>query len=63
VPATVGGVETISFEDAFDAEARETFGDLGPGASTESGERSGDRGDRGSRGDRHGGDHRRPRRR
>jgi polyribonucleotide nucleotidyltransferase len=61
-PAAVAAVEsgpaTVSFEDAFDAEAREVFGDLGP--STEA---SGDR-DRG--GDRRGGgDHRggRPRRR
>src|SRR4051812_14487197 len=40
-----GGVETVSFEDSFDAELRQEFGDLGP---AEVG--SGDRGDRGGRG-------------
>ena len=41
------GRETVSFEDAFDAEMREEFGDLGPGTERPSG---GDRGDRGDRG-------------
>jgi polyribonucleotide nucleotidyltransferase len=45
-----GGVETVSFEDSFDAELRQEFGDLGP---AEVG--SADRGDRGSRGGRGGG--------
>ena len=40
---------TASFEDAFDAEMRETFGDLGP-TSDGGGERGGDRGGRGDRG-------------
>jgi polyribonucleotide nucleotidyltransferase len=44
-----GGRDTVSFEDAFDAELREEMGDLGPVAS--SGDRGGrDRGDRGGRG-------------
>lgn len=43
--------ETVSFEDSFDAEIREEFGDLGPGN-----DRGGDRGgDGGGRGDRRGG--------
>ena len=42
------GADVVSFEDAFEAEARETFGDLGP--STEAGgSEGGDRGDRGGR--------------
>jgi len=41
--------ETVSFEESFDAELRQEFGDLGP---AEVG--SGDRGDRGSRGGRGG---------
>jgi polyribonucleotide nucleotidyltransferase len=40
------GREEVSFEDSFDAELRQEFGDLGPA------EVSGDRGDRGGRGDR-----------
>src|SRR4051794_18509649 len=42
-----GGAETVSFEDAFDAELREEFGDLGPAEAA--GDRGGDRG-RGGRG-------------
>jgi polyribonucleotide nucleotidyltransferase len=45
--------ESVSFEDAFDAELREEFGDLGP-ASAVGGDRGGDRGS--DRGDRRGGD-------
>ncbi|HEV3227403.1 MAG TPA: polyribonucleotide nucleotidyltransferase, partial [Acidimicrobiales bacterium] len=45
-----GGAEVVSFEDAFDAELREEFGDLGPAEAA-----SGDRGDRGDRGPRGGG--------
>jgi polyribonucleotide nucleotidyltransferase len=45
--------ESVSFEDAFDAELREEFGDLGPAAAV-SGDRGGDRGS--DRGDRRGGD-------
>jgi polyribonucleotide nucleotidyltransferase len=55
-PALVGGAEVVSFEDAFDEEARATFGDLGPAAAP-----GGDRPEHGDRGDR-GGD-RAPRRR
>jgi polyribonucleotide nucleotidyltransferase len=44
------GVEVVSFEDSFDAELRDEFGDLGP-AEVASGDR-GDRGDRGGRGGR-----------
>jgi polyribonucleotide nucleotidyltransferase len=48
-----GGRETVSFEEAFDAEVREEFGDLGP-ASTSGGDsgggRGGERRDRGRRG-------------
>ena len=40
-PVSVGaGPETISFEDAFDAEAREAFGDLGPAGEPPAAERS-----------------------
>ncbi|HEX4822380.1 MAG TPA: polyribonucleotide nucleotidyltransferase [Acidimicrobiales bacterium] len=52
--SSASGVETVSFEDSFDAELREEFGDLGP-AEVSSGDR-GDRGDRGSRGGRGGRD-------
>jgi len=45
--------ETVSFEDSFDAEIREEFGDLGPGSDRPGGADRGDRGDRG--GDRSGG--------
>ena len=48
-PAEAGGAEVVSFEDAFDAEVRQEFGDLGPAATT-----SGDGGGRG--GERRGGD-------
>jgi polyribonucleotide nucleotidyltransferase len=55
LPAAVGAA-TVNFEDAFDAEIRQTFGDLGPetvAADTRGGEPRGDRGDRGEgRGDR-----------
>jgi polyribonucleotide nucleotidyltransferase len=47
-----GGRETVSFEDAFDAEIREEFGELGPGSERPGGSGGGDR-DRG--GDRRGG--------
>ena len=52
-PAASSGAETVSFEDSFEAEAKETFGDLGP-ASTDGGGRGGERrgGDRGRRGGR-----------
>jgi polyribonucleotide nucleotidyltransferase len=46
-----GDREYVSFEDAFDAEARSEFGDLGPAPVHEGGSRS-DRGDRGGRGGR-----------
>src|SRR5690606_35003874 len=50
---TGGDRQNVSFEDSFDAEIREEFGDLGPGAERPSG---GDRGDRGGdRGGRRGG--------
>ena len=53
-PSEGGGRETVSFEDAFDAEVRQEFGDLGPAASTgdAGGGRGGERrgGDRGRRG-------------
>jgi polyribonucleotide nucleotidyltransferase len=45
--------ETVSFEDAFDAEIREEFGELGPGAERPGGgggDRGGRGGDRGGRG-------------
>ena len=54
-PALVGA-ETASFEDQFDAEVRETFGDLGPagvpGGSDAGPDRGGDRGGRSGGGDR-----------
>ncbi|MDQ3305535.1 MAG: hypothetical protein M3535_06055, partial [Actinomycetota bacterium] len=40
-PAAPAGVATVSFEEAFDAEIGNEFGDLGP--ETGSTERSGDR--------------------
>ncbi len=40
-----GGRDEVSFEDSFDAELREEFGDLGP--AEVGGDRGGDRGDRG----------------
>jgi polyribonucleotide nucleotidyltransferase len=45
--APAGDDDVVSFEAAFDAEAREAFGDLGPGGSAggrDAGERGGDRG-------------------
>jgi polyribonucleotide nucleotidyltransferase len=51
-PAPVGA-DVVSFEDAFDSEARETYGDLGPGGSAggrDGNDRGGDRGNRGGRG-------------
>jgi polyribonucleotide nucleotidyltransferase len=61
--ASAGGAAAeVSFEDAFDAELREEFGDLGPAeASSGGGDRGGDRGGRGrGRGGRgRGGDRRR----
>ncbi|MGE3620773.1 MAG: polyribonucleotide nucleotidyltransferase, partial [Acidimicrobiia bacterium] len=61
--ASSGGAAaaTVSFEDSFDAEIREEFGDLGP-AAAEGGSDRGDRGERGDRGGRRGGGGRRPRR-
>jgi len=50
--AEVGAARAVSFEDSFEAEAREAFGDLGPAG----GEDRGDRGDRSDRGDRDRGD-------
>ena len=58
-----GGDDVVSFEDAFDAEVREEFGDLGPAAAgaregSGGGGRGGDRGGRsgGRRGGGRGGD-------
>jgi polyribonucleotide nucleotidyltransferase len=50
-PAEASGAEVVSFEDTFDAEVAQEFGDLGP-AATEGGGRGGERrgGDRGRRG-------------
>jgi polyribonucleotide nucleotidyltransferase len=49
-PSTsVSGAEVVSFEDSFDAELRQEFGDLGPAEATPGGDRGGDRG-RGGRG-------------
>jgi len=63
-PVTVGAsTDTISFEDAFDAEAREVFGDLGPAGEPSTSERSGDRSNDRRGSDRRGGGDRRPRRR
>ena len=54
-----GDADVVSFEAAFEAEARETFGDLGPGGTAggnDAGDRGGDRGGRGGdRGGRSGG--------
>ena len=55
-----GGVAVVSFEDAFDSEAREVFGELGPneaasvgqGRESGGGERRGGGGDRGRGGPR-----------
>ena len=48
-----GGMRAVSFEDTFDAEARETFGDLGPSGDDrdrdDRGERAGSGGNRGGR--------------
>ena len=44
------GREVVSFEDSFDAEMREEFGDLGPGAERPGGGSSSGGGDRGRRG-------------
>ena len=49
-----GGAETVSFEESFDAEIREEFGDLGPGAERSS-RPSGGGGDRRGGGRRSGG--------
>ncbi|MDQ1520999.1 MAG: polyribonucleotide nucleotidyltransferase [Actinomycetota bacterium] len=43
------GAEVVSFEDSFDAELRQEFGDLGPAEAASGGDRGGDRG-RGGRG-------------
>ena len=43
-----GSVTTVSFEDAFDAELKDQFGDLGPASSAPPADRGGDR-DRGRR--------------
>jgi len=52
--APSSGAEVVSFEDAFEAEAKETFGDLGPATADSGGGRGGERrgGDRGRRGGR-----------
>ena len=52
--APASGAEVVSFEDAFEAEAKETFGDLGPATADSGGGRGGERrgGDRGRRGGR-----------
>ena len=50
VPSSGGDHEVVSFEDTFDAEIREEFGDLGPGGDRGGrggGDRGGDRGGRG----------------
>jgi polyribonucleotide nucleotidyltransferase len=50
-PAADGDVVAVSFEDSFDAEAREAFGDLGPGGEAGGNAGGGDKGgDRGGRG-------------
>jgi polyribonucleotide nucleotidyltransferase len=55
-----GGPATVSFEDAFDSEAREVYGDLGPGEASSGGERRNDGGERrGNDRDRRGGSRRR----
>ena len=51
-PAAPAG-DTVSFEDSFESEAREQFGDLGPAAAPEGGGRGGER--RGGGGRRSGG--------
>ena len=43
-PASDSGRESVSFEDSFDAEIREEFGDLGPGADRGAGGGGGGRG-------------------
>jgi polyribonucleotide nucleotidyltransferase len=50
-PSDAGGAEVVSFEESFDAEVRQEFGDLGPAATTDGGGRGGERrgGDRGRR--------------
>jgi polyribonucleotide nucleotidyltransferase len=48
-PSPSSGAEVVSFEDSFDAELRQEFGDLGPAEVAPSGDRGGDRG-RGGRG-------------
>jgi polyribonucleotide nucleotidyltransferase len=51
--APVSAVSTVSFEEAFDAELRQEFGDLGPAEAAPSGDRGGRSrpgGDRGGRG-------------
>ena len=46
---SMSGAEVVSFEESFDAELRQEFGDLGPAEAAPSGDRGGDRG-RGGRG-------------
>jgi polyribonucleotide nucleotidyltransferase len=41
--ADSGGVATVSFEEAFDAELKDQFGDLGPASSAPPADRGGDR--------------------
>ena len=53
------GADTVSFEDAFESEAREQFGDLGPTAAPEGGGRGGERRGGGGGGRRGGGGGRR----
>jgi polyribonucleotide nucleotidyltransferase len=57
-PSDAGDREVVSFEDSFDAEVAQEFGDLGPAATTtDGGGRGGERrgGDRGRRGGGRGG--------
>jgi polyribonucleotide nucleotidyltransferase len=55
-PRSASGAEEVSFEEVFDAELRQEFGDLGPAeaAPSDRGPRGGDRGGRGRGGDRGG---------
>ena len=49
-PTTDGGIRAVSFEDTFEAEARETYGDLGP--TGDSRDDRGEKADSGNRGGR-----------
>ncbi len=54
-PASGATRESVSFEDSFDAEIREEFGDLGPGSERPAGSGGGDRGGERRGGGRRGG--------